>query len=221
MKTHSKILLTIVALTLVGVTSAQEAPEVSYDGLVKIDKGRLKLTYVDPDVDFSVYTKYMPGGAQFQFRAVKKTSSTMARRSNQREFWLSDADKQKLEDTVREVFTEELAKSETFTATDEPGPDTLIIRGALHDIVSQVPPDNIGRGEIYLSSVGEATLVLEAVDSLSGEVIYRGIERRVAERPAGTPIRSSTVTTWAEVRRLARRWATALREGMDSIHDLQ
>jgi hypothetical protein len=40
----------------------------------------------------------------------------------------------------------------------------------------------MGRGEIYLSSVGEATLVLEAVDSLTGEVIYRAAERRTAER---------------------------------------
>ena len=102
---------------------------------------------------------------------------------------------------------------------DEPGPDTLIIRGALHDIVSQVPPDIIGRGEIYLSSVGEATLIIEAVDSLSGEVIFRAIERRAAQRPGGQAIMSNTVTTWAEVRRLARRWASNLREGMDAIHE--
>jgi len=218
MKNEIRILILACALVLAGFANAQ-APEVSYDGLVKQEKGRFKLTYVDPDIDFTAYNKYIPGSAQFQFRAVKKTSSTTARRSNQREFWISEKDQQKLEETVSSIFADELSKSETFTEVDEPGPDTLIIRGALHDIVSQVPPDIIGRGEIYLSSVGEATLIIEAVDSLSGEVIFRAIERRAAQRPGGQAIMSNTVTTWAEVRRLARRWASNLREGMDAIHE--
>ena len=130
--------MSIFVLAFAGFAAAQDAPETSFDGLVKQEKGRFKLTYVDPDIDFSVYNKYIPGAAQFQFRAVKKTSSMTARRSNQREFWISEKDQQKLEDTVSTVFAEELAKSETFTEAAEPGPDTLIIRGALHDIVSQV-----------------------------------------------------------------------------------
>jgi hypothetical protein len=77
----------------------------------------------------------------------------------------------------------------------------------------------VGRGDIYLSSVGEATLVLELKDSLSGETIYRAIDRRAAERAGGTMMTSNTVTTKSEVRRLAQRWATRLREGLDSIHD--
>jgi hypothetical protein len=102
---------------------------------------------------------------------------------------------------------------------DAPGPDVLVIVGGLHDIVSRVPPDMVGRGDIYLSSVGEATLVLEARDSLSGETIYRAIDRRAAERAGGQMMLSNTVTSRSEVRRLAQRWATRLREGLDSIHE--
>ena len=127
--------------------------------------------------------------------------------------------KQKLIDTVGEVFVEELQKSEHFEIVDEAGPDVLIIVGVLHDIVSRVPPDMIGRGDIYLSSVGEATLIIELRDSLSGETIYRAVDRRAAERAGGTAVRSSSVTTWSEVRRMARRWATRLTQGLDSIHE--
>lgn len=214
-----KGLLLGVALGLCGLAAAQDnVPEVTYDGLVRDDSGPYKLSWSDPDVDFAVYDKVIPGGATFQFRAVKKTSSTIARSRNQREFWISDKDKQRLEETVSDIFAEEIAKSEKFEVVAEAGPDTLIIRGAMADIVSQVPPDMMGRGEIYLSSVGEATLIIEAVDSLSGEVIYRGIERRAMQRAGGSAIMSNTVTTWAEVKRLARRWATQLREGLDEIH---
>ncbi len=98
---------------------------------------------------------------------------------------------------------------------EAPDQDVLVIRGGLHDIVSNVPPDIIGRGDIYLSSVGEITLILEAVDSMSDEVIFRAVERRALDRSGG--MRSSSVTTTAEVRRVLRRWATTLRDGLDSI----
>ena len=220
MKHRTRLLIASLTLIFATTASAQSDDDldVSFDGLVRIEKGQYKLSWADPDIDFSVYDKVIPGGATFQFRAVKKTSGSTARRSNQKEFWISDENQQKLEETVTEIFAEEVAKSKYFAVVEEAGPDTLIIRGAMLDIVSQVPPDIMGRGEIYLSSVGEMTLVIEAVDSLSGEVIYRGVERRSAQRAGGQAVMSNTVTTWAEVRRLARRWASSLREGLDGIH---
>jgi hypothetical protein len=187
---------------------------------VRIDNSRFSNAWIDPDVDLSQYDKIMAGGAEFEFRAVKKsTSSTTTRRANESEFWISDKKRQELIEIVSEAFRNELQKSEHFTMADAPGPDVLVIVGGLHDIVSRVPPDMVGRGDIYLSSVGEATLVLEARDSLSGETIYRAIDRRAAERAGGQMVVSNTVTTKSEVRRLAQRWATRLREGLDSIHE--
>ena len=116
------------------------------------------------------------------------------------------------------MFDEELQRSEHFTVTDEPGPDALIIVGGLHDIVSQVPPEDVGRSEVWIRTVGEATLVIELRDSLSNEVVYRAVERRAAENMGNQMIRANTATTWAEVRRWARRWAVRLREGLDSVH---
>ena len=194
--------------------------ELTFDGLVRIDNARFSNAWIDPDIDLSQYDKIMAGGAEFEFRAVKKSnSSTITRRANESEFWISDKKKQELIEIVSEAFRKELQKSEHFTMADAAGPDVLVIVGGLHDIVSRVPPDMVGRGDIYLSSVGEATLVLEAKDSLSGETIYRAIDRRAAERAGGQMMPSNTVTSRSEVRRLAQRWATRLREGLDSIHD--
>lgn len=202
--------------------SLQQGPdaELTYDGLVRIDNGRFRDSWADPDVDFSQYDQIMVGDAVFEFRAVKKsTSASFTRRTNESEFWISDASKEKLIGTVTEVFSDELNKSKSFTKADAAGPNVLIIVGGLHDIVSRVPPDQVGRGDIYLASVGEATLVLEARDSLSGETIYRALDRRSAEQVGGQMSVSNTVTNMSEVRRMARRWATRLREGLDSIHE--
>jgi hypothetical protein len=218
-----KILLTFAAMTIAGCSSApptiQQGPdaEVSFDGLHVVDNAAFREAWADPDIEFSRYNKIMPGGAFFEFRAVKRTSNTQAARSRAREFYIDEDARARLEEEVSAIFDEELAKSTRFTVTDEPGPDVLIIRGGLHDIVSFVPPEPIGRGEIYLSSVGEITLLLEVVDSLSGEVIARAVERRAAERGGGMAIQANRVTTWAELRRLTRRWATTLRDGLDAI----
>ena len=218
-----KITLAFVIMIMAGCSSApptiQEGPnaEVSYDGLHVVDNSIFKAAWADPDIDFSRYDKFMPGGAFFEYRAVKKSSGTYRATSSQSDFYIDEKAREKLKELTSEIFTEELAKSSRFSVTDASGPDVLVIRGGLHDIVSKVPPDLIGRGDIYISSVGEITLILEAIDSMSGEVIFRAVERRAADRAGGMAMRSNSVTTSSEVRRVIRRWATMLREGLDSI----
>lgn len=221
-----KKLIAIAAVVIVTGCASQEPAiqtgsnaETTFDGLVRIDNARFAAAWIDPDVDLKQYNKIIPGGAAFEFRSVQKVSATQARHSNESEFWISEKDRQRLVETVSDVFTEELQNSEKFTMTDEPGPDVLVISGALHDIVSRVPPESVGRSEIWLRSLGEATLIIEVRDSLSNEVIYRAVERRAAESAGGQMIRANTATSWAEVRRWARRWAVRLREGLDSIHE--
>ena len=211
-------------LLITGCTSAppaiQTGPEAqrTFDGLVRVDNSRFREAWADPEVDFKLYNKVMAGGARFEFRAVsKRAGQTQVSRKNQREFWLSDAKRDRLVATVSEVFKEELSKAQRWEVAEEAAPDVLILRGALLDIVSFVPPEMVGRNNIYLSSVGQATLVLEGIDSISGEVVFRAVERRNIE-PAGGITRANTETTWSEVRRWARRYAKILREGLESIH---
>ena len=220
--------LTLVSLSLliVACTSApptlQTGPDAerTFDGLVRVDNSRFQNAWADPEIDFSQYNKVMPGGARFEFRAVSKTAGRMSiSRGTQSEFWISDVNQEKLVETVSEVFNEELGKAQGWESVDEVGPDVLILRGALLDIVSFVPPEMIGRGEIFLSSIGEATLVVEGIDSMSGEVVFRAVDRRPIEPAGNTMARASSVTTWSEVRRWARRYASKLREGLESIHE--
>ena len=223
-KTVKKIILALSAMVLgacAGEPTLQTGPEAetTFDGLVRVDNSRFSDAWADPDADWARYDQVLPGQAFFEFRAVKKTPQTTSGRINSStdEFWIPEDSRVRLEEEVSAVFAEELANSERFTVTDAPGPNVLIIRGGLHDIVSRVPPELVGRGDIFLRSVGEATIVIEAVDSMSGEVLARMVERRSAERPGGQMQRSSPVTTWAEIRRLARRWASTLVDGMDSL----
>ena len=221
-----KYILLIAGTLLLGACSTapptlQTGPdaETTFDGLVRVDNSAFSDAWADPDADWARYDQILPGGAFFEFRAVKKNSNTTSARtsSSTNEFWIDDADRARLEEEVGTVFDDELSQSTRFTATDKPGDNVLIIRGGLHDIVSRVPPQMVGRGDIFISSVGEATLILEVVDSMSGEVLARMVERRAAQRPGGSMVVANSVTTWAEVRRMARNWASRLKDGLDNL----
>jgi hypothetical protein len=201
-------------------TSHQELPDnTTFDGLVEVKKSSFKRAWVDPTVDFSRYTKVMPGDTHFEFRAVRERSTSSSRSSSASEFYIPEESRHKLIEIVSEVFEEELAKSEYFTMVTEPGPDVLILDGAMLDIVSRVPPQQAGRHEVYISRVGEITLVLQLRDSMSGETLARAAERRALQPAGRSGVQANVVTTWNEVRRVARRWGSKLRKGLDDFHD--
>jgi Protein of unknown function (DUF3313) len=208
-------------IPLVGLAQSDEDVDAdtstTFDGLVQVKARGFRNVWLKPGVDPSRYTKILPGGAQFHYRDVEPVSGTTLARSRATEFPIEETNRARVEEAVVEAFREALADIDNFTVADQPGPDTVLIWGGLHDIVSRVPPEYAGRSEVYLRSVGEATLVIQMEDSMTREVIARIIDRRAAE-PA-FPTRSSPVTNLAEVRRLAGAWARAFRSAIEKWHE--
>lgn len=212
-----------VALSL-GCTSTNTPGEITFDheetfdGLRLLSNSRAQRAWMKPGTDLSRYTSIWPQSAGIQFRPVERPRGARAR-SGQSEFPVSDQAKQRVSALMNETFTEELGRLQRFKVVDGPGPDVMIVRGALLDVVSFVPPEPVGRGDIFISRVGVLTFVVELRDSESNAVIARAVDRRAADRPANTMQASNTVTNRADVRRLARRWATWLRESLETLPD--
>jgi hypothetical protein len=216
--------LLIFAVVSVACTTApptiQTGPdaELSFDGLHKVDNSQADVAWARPDFDISGYTKIWLVGAGIEYRQVKDRGRSTMARSQGGPYFIDDKSRAQFEELVGKVFREELEKVEKYELVDGPGPDVLMVRGGLLDVTSYVPPDPIGgRSYIYLSSVGEATLVLELRDSETGTILARSIDRRAAETIGGTFTRSNSVTNSAEARRLIRYWGTRLREGLDGF----
>lgn len=214
----------VLAVVLVGCTTTaptiQTGPdaEVSFDGLHKVDNSQASLAWARPDFDISGYTKLWPIGVGIEYRQVKDRGRTMMARSQSGPYFIDDQARARFEQLVNEIFDEELGKLERFEIVDGPGPDVLIVGGGLLDVISYVPPDLMtGLSEIYLRSVGEATLVLELRDSETNTILARSIDRRAAQSAGDMMQRSNSVTNTAEARRLIRRWAIRLREGLDGF----
>lgn len=196
------------------VDTSAEA-EISFDGLYRVKGGTADAAWVRKGADISQYSKIMLQGVGIEYRPGGESGRLYYSRRSADHFEISDKQKERLVEILTEAFRKELGKSEHFTIVSEPGPDVLLIRGALLDVVSFVPPEPIGRGEIFLSRVGEATLVLEIRDSVSDAILVRAVDRRAAEDAARGFSRSNRVFNAAEVRRMAQAWARKLRERLD------
>lgn len=218
----TKIALVFAAVCL-GVASAQEEDETdSADRYSHLEKGKsgFRETWVAPDADFSKYDKLYLWEAEFQFRDVgpaRRTRSTMMN-TRQREFGISDADREAFEEIVSDAFVKEIQKAKNFKLADELGPKTLIMRGAVLDIISRVPPEFAGRSEVYMSNFGEATLVLELLDGQTGAVLAVVAERRAFQRPGNTidvAIPTNNATIISDIKRWSRAAASRLRKALD------
>ncbi len=228
MKSRVFPLIAVLAIGTVGCTSTPtfqtgEDAEVTHDGLTRLDRTVMDAVWARKDIDISGVSKIMLESVGVEFRNVSGpysgrggTGTSRATTSSRNQFQLDAETRALFIEEISGAFREELARSEVFEIVDEPGPDVLLIRGGLLDVVSRVPPETVGRSRIFIDRVGEATLVLEVRDSESNTVLVRAVDRRAAESNMG--MRESTrVTNRAEVRRLGRRWGGILRNGLEAM----
>lgn len=212
--------LGLAAIAMVGCASeptldTSPEAELSFDGLAPVKGGRMDAAWAKPGFDIEPYSKVMLRGVGVEYRPGGETGRTYYSKAQGGHFEVTAEQKERFETIMGEAFREELAKGTNYEIVDEPGPDVLLVVGGLLDVVSFVPPEPVGSGNIYLSRVGEATLVLEIRDSTTNSMIIRAIDRRAAEDTTGGFSQSNRVTNTAEFRRVAIAWARTLREGLD------
>ncbi len=208
--------LTVGCATSTPTLDTSADAESSYDGLTPMQDTLADRVWVRPDFDLSGYTKLLVQPAGIQYRPVKQTSRMRSRSSDT--FPLTDKQKSLLLEIVSEEFEKALGELKRYVIVAEPGPEVLLLRGALLDVISRVPSEGAGRVDFYLDSVGEATLLIELADSQSGTTLVRVLDRRAAAR--GYLQQASVVTTRAEARRLARNWANLLVKRLEQVSDL-
>jgi len=207
-------------LGLGALAAAQQPPPVPEvtggDDLVK-KKGYFREIWVHPDADITRYSKLYFWQAMFQFRDVAPSgggSTVAAAIRNDDPFPVSAEAKEKFKKVFLDAFVEELQRSKQFEMVTVVGPDTLILRAGILDIISDVPPA-ARHVDVRLSAVGEGTFVVQLIDASSGVIQATVGERRKIQPPGANPGRPATeATVWTDV----EQWARSL--GMDFRREL-
>lgn len=190
--------------------------DASFDGLVPITVAGLDNAWARPDANLSAYTKIMLEDADIQYQPTKAAALQYDKPLSQIEYPISEEGRARLQKLLSDTFTGEMGKSELFTLVHEAGPDVLMVRISMLDVVSMLPPEGSEPSAIFLDSVGEATLVVEIYDSQSHAILARATDRRAADSPAWK-ITTSRVDSWSEVEGLVASWASILRSALEGV----
>ena len=190
--------------------SATTAPALSYEGLAPAASRRFDSAEFRPGVDFTRYKAVHIDDPVLEFRTPDAGSG---------EFPLSADQKRRFHDMLAAAFADEFAGQDGIAVVDHSGPDVLELDVRVLDIRATVPPrtvGRVGRGAIALEASGSVTLVIEIRDSLSGEILARGVESREVAG-AATRRGSAMITLWEDVDALCDRWAAASRTGLEAL----
>ena len=137
-------------------------------------------------------------------------------------FALSSAATAHMKEYFGKSFAKELARSNDFRVVEKPGANVLRIAAHIVNLAITAPPlrDQAVDETVYTSSSGEMTLLLEAEDSLTGEVLVSVGERHEISNGLSGFYSSNPVTNSAAVRQLFDNWAARLRKELDQLKAL-
>ena len=210
-------LAVMLAATTLAIAGEKDFPDMTEEGLLRVDDSKLALVYADPDADLS------------QYDAIQMTEPYVAFRKN----WLRDQRtqsinplrvttndvekiKKNLSEEFKTVFTEKL-EAAGYMMTDAAGESVLLIRPAIINLDINAPDTpSSGRSYQFTQSAGEMTLYIELYDSVSGDLIAKAMDRKQDRSRSGYYTWTNSVTNRKAADRILNGWADIL---VDALND--
>ncbi len=214
------LLASAAALAMATTPLAAQEGQANWDGLVKVESKKLDEVYLLPEADFRGYTKVMLDPTEVAFRKDWQRDQNRDRLDLMNR--VSDEDARRILDDAakafQKLFTETYTK-EGYQVVTTPGPDVLRVSTAVANL-DVTAPDVMapGRTRTFSRNAGQATLVIEARDSVSNELLGRALDERETSE-MGPYIRNS-VTNAAAFEQVFSRWARTSADGLAELKSL-
>lgn len=175
---------------------AEDAPFITIEG------ARLDLVRVREGADLSA------------FNAIYLAPVEISYADEDPDYALDAVERDRLFQTMRDEIAEALAGDGAYEIADAPGPGVLDIRAQLIDVEINRPSfSGAQRGSVYVSSVGEMTLIAVIRDGETGQNLI--LVRDEIEDRQHQLARVTAASYWASVRRAFSIWSGALRDALD------
>ncbi len=173
--------LVIAVYSLSALAGKQDYPEVSEDGLHRVNDSKLAVVYAEPGADLSPYSRVIIVEPTVAFKKNWKRDqwSRSASRLNTSSRVNTRKIKQDLAQEFETILTE-VMNSGGYEVVTEPADNVLLIRPFIINL-DIVVPDTLGTGRSnsYTRSAGEMTLYIELRDSVSGDLIAKAADRQI------------------------------------------
>jgi len=210
--------LTFIALGMgmtINVLAAETTPpEVTVDGLHRVNGTEMALVYAKPGVDLSQYNRIYLTTPQIAFtKNWLRTQNSIPNQTVRTE----DMQRIKTELAAQftEVFKQELQNNGGYVLVDGVAEDVLIVHPAIVDL-NVLSPDTPGtrgtRGAV--ASAGSMTLYMELIDSVTGDVMVKAIDNKY-DRSRTRIQAPNNVRNEAAAKDMLGEWAELLRLALD------
>ena len=198
----------LIVLALGAAPARAEDVPTEWDGLVKVNSRNFDAVYLAPGVNFASYTKVMidPTEAAFHRNWQRNYNSSVVGLEGR----ITDGDARRALELVQSGFQEEFREAYVaagYQVVTEPGADVLRLRTAVLNIRVTAPDQmTAARTRTFAEDTGEATLVIEARDSMSNALLGRSVDRRLIGGNSAVLWRNRA-SNRADFSRVFRSWA--------------
>ena len=209
------------ALFLLGCAT-NPPPETTHDGLVRKVDAATDYVYVKPGVDAREYKNLALEECDVAFRKNWLRDQNAYRRSPSQRVKQEDMDaiRSKLGELCTEEFISVLTREPSYEliANESAGEATLLLKPHIIDLDVAAPDvKSPSMTRTYTTESGEMTLFLEIADAVTGETLFRIVDRR-RNLNAMRLQWSNSVTNAADARRVLNAWGEQFRQGLDRVY---
>jgi hypothetical protein len=210
-----------VLLLATSTFAKDEMPDVTSDGLPRIDSKKVDAVYWQPGATLEAYTevKILDAPVAFRKNWMRDHNSSASRSLDSR---VSQSDMDRIKEQLGEAFKEEFSKTlekAGYKVVDEVGENVLLLRPAIVNLDVAAPDlrNSTGMNRTYTADAGSMTLYMELYDSATSAKIGEIVDSQGA-MDTGQMRFSNRVTNKAEADRILRKWAGILVEALDEAH---
>jgi hypothetical protein len=211
------ILVLCTSMSISVIAEEKMPPDVTLDGMHRIDGTKMALVYAKPDVDLSQYKRIYLVQPQVSFIKdwldfQKKLRQNVTVDDMQRI-------KTELANLFMEVFKDELQNNGGYELVDFAAEDVLIVHPSIVDL-NVISPDTprTRNQRSAIASVGSMFLFMELIDSVTGDKLVKAMDNKydsTRTQPVLNKVRNERAARemlgeWAELLRLALDEARAV-----------
>ena len=216
----------ILAMALMVSSSLAKTPGPSsgsegLDELTK-QKGVFKTTLINPDANFSSYSKLFPKRVLLQFRGPgpeqdESTTGSLLRKRSKASAIPKGEELTTFRQIISDAFTNELGSCDLFELVEEGGPDTLYVRATVTDIVTDIASKSGKSGKDPKPFSVQGDITFDLIDAETGILLARIGESRKSRKAGDSVTSPDAGAEWVNIWSWAEKAAADLRQELERI----
>ena len=191
------------------------------DDLTK-EKGLFKTTLINPDTEFSSYSKLSPKRVLLQFRGPgpaqdESTAGSMVKKKSRGAAVPEGEDLETFRQIVTDAFVSELGSCELVELVEEGGPETLFVRATISNIVTDIVSKSGKSGKNPKPYSVQGDIAFDLIDAETGFILARVGESRKSRKAGDSVAAPEAGAEWVNIWFWAEQAATDLRLELERI----